>query len=206
MEELREEMGDTMRFVFRHFPLTEIHPLAEHAAQAAEAAGAQGKFWEMHEILFERQPDFETPDLLEYADELELDIPRFTRELASAQYLERIRADVMSGVRGGVNGTPTFFINGKRHDESWDPHQPKAGGGALSEPAGTRSEARPLREGRTVNGRTVNGNCRHPKKPWCFETVRLCPVHRSPFTVLRFYQLFTVPAVLPMLTAGVEDQ
>jgi protein-disulfide isomerase len=120
VEELREQMGDTLRFVFRHFPLTEIHPLAAQAAEASEAAATQGKFWEMHHVLFERQPDFEIPELASYAEELGLDVKRFASEMAAGKYQDRVRADVMSGVRAGVNGTPTFFINGKRHDEPWD--------------------------------------------------------------------------------------
>jgi protein-disulfide isomerase len=109
-----------MRFVYRHFPLTEIHPRAMAAAEAAEAAGAQGRFWEMHDLLFENQPALSDRDLLRYAGHLGLDLPRFVTELAEHVHEPRIREHFMSGVRSGVNGTPTFFINGIRHDGPWD--------------------------------------------------------------------------------------
>lgn len=111
--------GDQLRFVFRHFPLTQIHPHAERAAEAAEAAGAQDSFWEMHNLLYEHQQALDDAHLLRYAEEAHLDTVRFARELAEGVYRERVREDFMSGVRSGVNGTPTFFINGVRHDGSW---------------------------------------------------------------------------------------
>jgi len=120
LKELEIRAGNLMRFVFRNFPLTTIHPHAERAAEAAEAAGAQGKFWEMHDLLFENQQALEGQDLLEYATMVGLDIPRFVREMREGRYLNRIREDFLSGARSGVNGTPTFFINGFRHDGSWD--------------------------------------------------------------------------------------
>jgi protein-disulfide isomerase len=113
-------LGRRMRFVFRHFPLTEIHPRALPAAEAAEAAGAQGRFWEMHDLLFDSQPALDDADLLRYAGRLGLELPRFVTELAEHVHEPRIREDFMSGVRSGVNGTPTFFINGIRHDGPWD--------------------------------------------------------------------------------------
>ena len=106
--------------MFRHFPLTEIHPHALPAAEAAEAAGAQERFWEMHDLLFENQPALDAPDLLRYARMLGLDVPRFVSEMAEHVHEPRVREDFMSGVRSGVNGTPTFFINGIRHDGPWD--------------------------------------------------------------------------------------
>ena len=109
-----------MCFVFRHFPLTQIHPHAEHAAEAAEAAGAQGKFWQMHDTLFEHQHALDDAHLVRYAAELKLDVDRFERELAEHVYANRVREDFLSGVRSGVNGTPTFFINGLRYDGSYD--------------------------------------------------------------------------------------
>ncbi len=118
--DLLRRMGDQLRFVFRHFPLTTVHPYAELAAEAAEAAGAQGKFWEMHDTLFDNQQALEPEDLVQYAADIGLDVGRFTTELATHTYLERVREDFMSGVRSGVNGTPTFFINGLRHDGPWD--------------------------------------------------------------------------------------
>jgi protein-disulfide isomerase len=113
-------LGRRMRFVYRHFPLTQVHAHAEHAAEVSEAAGAQGKFWEMHDLLFERQDALEDEDLISYAEELGLDAARVAVELARHLHQPKVRADFLGGVRSGVNGTPTFFINGVRHDESWD--------------------------------------------------------------------------------------
>ena len=118
--EVRRRLGRRLRFVFRNFPLRESHPHAEHAAEAAEAAGAQGKFWEMHDRLFERQFALDDDYLIEYAGDLGLDAARVGRELAAGTYAPRVREDFRSGVTSGVNGTPTFFINGQRYDESWD--------------------------------------------------------------------------------------
>ena len=113
-------MGKRLRFVFRNFPLTQIHPHAQHAAEVAEAAGAQGQFWQMHDRLYQRQFALDDEQLIEYAVDLGLDGDRMTKELAAHTYKPEVRDDFMSGVRSGVNGTPTFFINGVRHDESWD--------------------------------------------------------------------------------------
>ncbi|MDX6500328.1 MAG: hypothetical protein QOG23_3588 [Blastocatellia bacterium] len=120
VKKIQESMGDQLRFVFRHFPLTQIHPHAEGAAEAAEAAGAQGRFWEMHDLLYENQRALDAMHLLGYAEDLGLDTQRFVRELEERVYQPRVREDFMSGVRSGVNGTPAFFINGVRHDGSWD--------------------------------------------------------------------------------------
>jgi protein-disulfide isomerase len=120
LKEVQATMGDQLRLVFRHFPLTQIHPHAEPAAEASEAAGAQGQFWEMHDLLYENQPRLDPPHLLMYAEELGLDVERFARELEEGAYRERVRGDFLSGVRSGVNGTPAFFINGVRYDGSWD--------------------------------------------------------------------------------------
>ena len=117
---VQRRLGKRLRFVFREFPLTEIHPHAEHAAEAAESAAAQGKFWEMHDRLFERQFALEDEHLLEYARDLGLDALRVARDLAAHTYKPQVRDDFMGGVRSGVNGTPTFFVNGVRHDEAWD--------------------------------------------------------------------------------------
>jgi protein-disulfide isomerase len=113
-------LGRNVRFAFRHFPLAEIHPNALPAAEAAEAAGAQSKFWEMHDLLFENQDALEHRDLVRYAEALDLDLPRFVAELAEHTWEPRVREDFMTGVRSGVNGTPTFFVNGVRHDGPWD--------------------------------------------------------------------------------------
>jgi len=120
VKQLRQLMGHRMCLVFRHFPLTTVHPHAQQAAEAAEAAGVQGKFWEMHDVLFEHQYALEPSDLLQYAAALGLDVPRFSSELARHIHAPRVREHFMSGVRSGVNGTPTFFINGMRHDGSYD--------------------------------------------------------------------------------------
>jgi protein-disulfide isomerase len=120
LKKLMPKLGDSARLVFRNFPLTQIHPYAEHAAEAAEAANAQGKFWEMHDMLYERQRALEDENLLAYAKEIGLDADRFQAELFERKYIDRIREDFSTGVRSGVNGTPTFFINGRRHDGSYD--------------------------------------------------------------------------------------
>ena len=120
VKDIQQRLGDRLRFVFRNFPLNNAHPHAEHAAEAAEAAGAQGKFWEMHDALYEHQRALGDEQLEEYAGVVGLDVGRFDREMEAQAHLERVREDFMSGVRSGVNGTPTFFINGRRHDDSYD--------------------------------------------------------------------------------------
>jgi protein-disulfide isomerase len=113
-------IGHEIRFVFRHFPMTTIHPHAEIAAEAAEAAGSQRKFWAMHDTLYEHQQELDPPSLLAFAAALGLDINRFNDEIDTHRHLPKINEDFMSGVRSGVNGTPTFFVNGVRHDGAWD--------------------------------------------------------------------------------------
>lgn len=120
VKDVQARMGERLRFVFRNFPISTSHPHAERAAEAAEAAGAQGRFWEMHDLLYENQQRLGEDDLRSYAQTLELDVERFNRELAEELHAARVREDFMSGVRSGVNGTPTFFINGVRHDGLWD--------------------------------------------------------------------------------------
>jgi protein-disulfide isomerase len=120
VKELQKRMGSLMSFAFRNFPLTEIHPHAEQAAEAAEAAATRGKFWPMHDMMFEHQWDgLEQRDLLQYAAAVGLDPMAIERDITARAYLTRIREDFMSGVRSGVNGTPTFFINGIRFDGDW---------------------------------------------------------------------------------------
>jgi protein-disulfide isomerase len=118
--ELLPQAGELVRFVFRHFPLAEVHPHATHAAEAAEAAAAQGRFWEMHDALFENQDALEDEDIVAMAAKLGLDGDRVAEELRSEIHLSRVQEDFRSGIRSGVNGTPTFFINGRRHNGSWD--------------------------------------------------------------------------------------
>lgn len=120
VERVRQRMGDRLRFVFRHFPLTQIHEHAEHAAEVAEAAAAQGQFWQMHERLFRHQFALDDEALLEGARDLGLDVERVRRELADGTYRSRVREDFSSGIRSGVNGTPTFYINGVRHNGDYD--------------------------------------------------------------------------------------
>ncbi|MFL5732594.1 MAG: DsbA family protein [Chloroflexia bacterium] len=117
---IQPELGDDLRFVFRNFPLTDIHPHAMHAAEAAEAADAEGRFWEMHRYLFAHQQALEDSDLARYAVEVGLDANRFAHDLAAHSGKVRIVEDLHSGVNSGVQGTPTLFINGARHDASWE--------------------------------------------------------------------------------------
>jgi protein-disulfide isomerase len=120
IKQVQSRMGDRLRFVFRNFPITTSHPHAEQAAEAAEAAAAQGTFWEMHDLLYENQQHLEPSDLHRYAEQLGLDGREFDEELAQHVHADRVREDFMSGVRSGVNGTPTFYINGARHDDSYE--------------------------------------------------------------------------------------
>jgi protein-disulfide isomerase len=120
VERIREIEGDDLRFVFRHFPLTQIHPHALPAALAAEAAGKQKKFWEMHHLFFENQNALEDGDLVAYAEELGLDLGQFVRDMQAPDVRQKVREDFLSGIRSGVNGTPTFFINGFRFDGSFE--------------------------------------------------------------------------------------
>jgi Na+/H+ antiporter NhaA len=120
VDELRERFGDRLRYVFRHVPLTDVHPHARLAAEAAEAAGAQGRFWEMHDRLFTDQEHLTPTDLLEHADALGLDVARFSRDLGSGRYGRRVEQDVESAEASGVEGTPTFFVGGRRHTGPYD--------------------------------------------------------------------------------------
>ncbi len=117
---LQERLGDRLRFVFRNFPLKESHPHAEHAAEVAEAAGASGLFWEMHDTLYEHQRALTDARLLEYAEAIGLDPRAVARDLESGTWADRVRQDFRGGIRSGVNGTPTFFINGERFDGAWN--------------------------------------------------------------------------------------
>jgi protein-disulfide isomerase len=120
IKEVQDRMGDQLRFVFRNFPISTSHPHAEHAAEAAEAADAQSRFWPMHDLLYENQQRLADQDLHAYAERLGLDLERFDHELAEHVHAGRVHDDFLSGVRSGVNGTPSFYINGARHDESFD--------------------------------------------------------------------------------------
>jgi NhaA family Na+:H+ antiporter len=120
IRELRRRLGSRVRYVFRHFPIRSAHVHAQLAAEAAEAAGAQGKFWEMQEYLLEHQEALNESHLLKYAAKLDLDVERFKQDLDGNVFAERVKEDFHSGVMSGVNGTPTFFINGVRYDGAWD--------------------------------------------------------------------------------------
>lgn len=120
IKNIQKHFGDKLRFVFRNFPVTQVHPHAQHAAEAAECAGAQEKFWEMHDRLYEHQQELNDNHLRQHASALGMDIARFEDEMAKHVHAGRIRDDFMSGIHSGVNGTPTFYINGMRYDDSWD--------------------------------------------------------------------------------------
>ena len=120
VRQVRERLGDRLRFVFRNFPHSNIHPHASMAAQAAEAAGAQGKFWPMHDLLYENQDRLATSDLTHFALRIGLDPYHFESDLASQRFAKRVAADHQGGIDNGVRKTPTFFINGFRHDGPWD--------------------------------------------------------------------------------------
>jgi protein-disulfide isomerase len=120
VKEVERILGDELRSVFRNFPLGDMHPHAVQAAEAAESAAAQGRFWEMHDRLYEHQDRETTEDLIEHARVLGLDVERLKSDLEEHTYEPRIQADFLSGVRSGVNGTPTFFINGVRHNVGYD--------------------------------------------------------------------------------------
>jgi protein-disulfide isomerase len=120
VKQLQEELGESMRLVFREFPLMNVHEHAEAAAEAAEAAGAQGRFWQMHDFLFENQREM-SPHLLKVAAiELDLDMRRYLDELERHAHSVRVRQDMRTGMAAGVHGTPTFFINGIRHEGAYD--------------------------------------------------------------------------------------
>jgi protein-disulfide isomerase len=115
-----KRLAAKLRFVFRNMPLNEMHPNAELAAEAAECAAAQGKFWEMHDALYEHQSELGADLLRTLARQLRLDVPQFDSDLVSRKFREHVKRDFMSGVRSGVAGTPTFFINGERYDGALD--------------------------------------------------------------------------------------
>jgi protein-disulfide isomerase len=122
IEQVERALAGNVRFAFRHFPLTQIHPHALAASEAAEAAARQGRFWEMHAMLFHRQKALEDDDLRTYAREVGVDLDRFDRDRAADEVMARIARDVASGRASGlVRGTPTLFIDGVRHEGAYDP-------------------------------------------------------------------------------------
>ncbi|HEX7021523.1 MAG TPA: thioredoxin domain-containing protein [Trueperaceae bacterium] len=120
VKDVQRRLGERLRFVFRNFPIRSSHPHAESAAEAAEAAGAQGKFWEMHDLLYEHQDALDDAHLRDFALQVGLDVVRFERDVSEHRFAERVQEDFLGGARSGVNGTPTFFIDGVRYDGSWD--------------------------------------------------------------------------------------
>jgi protein-disulfide isomerase len=120
IERVEGRLGEGVRFAFRHFPLTDIHPHALAAAEAAEAAAQQGSFWQMHELLYHRQKALEEDDLRRYATELGLDAERFEHDRAGSATRDRVRRDFQSGLAAGVQGTPTLFIDGILHLGSYE--------------------------------------------------------------------------------------
>jgi protein-disulfide isomerase len=113
---LSDEHPAEIRFVFRNFPIPQLHPHAEQAAEAAEAAGAQGRYWEMHDVLLQPYSHLDTDSLVTYAEVIGLDIARFRRDLTDRVYAARIESDIAEGLRNGVNATPKFYVNGQRVD------------------------------------------------------------------------------------------
>jgi protein-disulfide isomerase len=120
VKRLQERFGKSLRFTFRNFPLAEVHPMAESAAEAAEYAATKGKFWQMHDDLYEHQTELSIELLATLASKLELDAGSLTEALVEQTFQKRVRKDLVGGARSGVNGTPTFFINGVRHDGKAD--------------------------------------------------------------------------------------
>lgn len=119
VQALQQQLGDQLRFVFRNFPLIEIHPHALHAALAAEGAAVQGKFWEMHDYIFHHQHTLTDPDLARFGEAVGLDMQQYAQDITAQSTLTRIKEDVEGGERSGVQGTPTFFINGVLYLGSW---------------------------------------------------------------------------------------
>ena len=119
IKNVQSQMNEDLRFVFRNFPINS-HPHAQQAAEAAEAADSQDKFWQMHDLLYENQRHMRDEDLRGYAENLGLDVELFDKELGEHVHAARVHDDFLSGVRSGVNGTPTFCINGVKHDDSYE--------------------------------------------------------------------------------------
>jgi protein-disulfide isomerase len=113
IKSVRASLGDRLRFVFRNMPLNEVHPHAELAAEAAEAAAAQGKFWQMHDALFEHNPPLSSTAIASLARRLQLDLPRFQDDLATHRFRARVQQDFLGAIKSGATGTPAFFIDGE---------------------------------------------------------------------------------------------
>ena len=123
IKEIQQELRDKLKFVFRNFPLTESHTDAFNAAVAAEAAALQNKFWEMHDIIYENQESLDGEDLVAYAKKIGVDVVRFQDDIKKDTITAKVQNDFESGVRSGVNGTPSFFINGEKYDGDWEENE-----------------------------------------------------------------------------------
>lgn len=119
VREAQKVLGSQLKLVFRNFPLEDLHPFALQAAVASEIAATHGKFWEMHDMLLENQRNLDTQSLMRYAEEIGLNADKFKKEFGNPQYFDKVKADVDSGIENGVEGTPTFFINGKLFEGNW---------------------------------------------------------------------------------------
>lgn len=120
IKSIQQKLGADLKFVFRNFPLSKSHPHAFTAAVATEAAGQQGKFWEMHDILFENQRSLEDESIIRFAQFIGLDMKRFAHDIQQKAHVDKVQNDFESGMRSGVNRTPTFFINGNKYDGDWE--------------------------------------------------------------------------------------
>jgi protein-disulfide isomerase len=120
IKNIQAQLGKNLKFIFRNFPLADAHPNAMHAAIAAEAAGVQGKFWEMHDIIFEHQEHLGDSHLVKYAANVGVDVEKFKSDFEKPEITERVESDFESGIRSGVNGTPSFFINGQKYNGDWE--------------------------------------------------------------------------------------
>jgi protein-disulfide isomerase len=120
IKDIQKRMGEKLKFVFRNFPLTEIHPDAFSAALAAEAAERQKKFWEMHDIIFEHQRHLSTENILAYAKRIGLNMAEFSKDIQQDILANKVENDIESGIRSGVNGTPSFFVNGAKYNGNWE--------------------------------------------------------------------------------------
>lgn len=119
VKDIQQKLGSELKFVFRNFPLSKIHPHAFSAAVATEAAGLQNKFWEMHDIVFENQKALDVENIFLYANSIGLDLERFKNDIQQKPLIEKVEKDFETGLRSGVNRTPTFFINGQKYDGEW---------------------------------------------------------------------------------------
>jgi protein-disulfide isomerase len=120
IKKVQRELGADLKFIFRNFPLSEIHPDAFNAAVTTEAAALQGKYWEMHDIIFENQRALSIESLFSYAAKIGLDLERFKEDIQKTDIVSKVEQDFESGIRSGVNGTPSFFIGGKKYNGSWE--------------------------------------------------------------------------------------